>query len=65
MSAGPLPEGWGRLELAEDRARQALASWDSHTAALYLDRATVLAEAVRALLTELEADRSFRKASNV
>lgn len=62
------PAGWGVLELAEQRARDALASWDlprpaTATAggrALYLHRATVLAGATRKLLAELDAERRLR-----
>jgi hypothetical protein len=57
-----LPEGWSALELAEQRARTALESWDDNQSpALYLDRARALAECTRALLAELEAERQFRR----
>jgi hypothetical protein len=59
-----LAVGWGALELAEERARKALASWDSHrnSPALYLHRAMALAETTRKLLAELDAERRARAA---
>ena len=59
-----LPEGWGALEYAEHKAREALAKWDGQpdSGALYLHRAMALAEATRNLLAELEAERRVRNA---
>jgi hypothetical protein len=56
-----LPPGWGVLELAESEAREALARWDSPASpGLYLDRGIALANAMRKLLAELEAERRFK-----
>lgn len=56
-----LPEGWGVLELAEQRARTALAKWDGNISpALCLEKGEALAECTRALLAELDAERQVR-----
>jgi hypothetical protein len=52
-----LPTGWGVLEVAEDEARKALAAWDCFDGR---DRGVALAEAMRKLLAELDAERRIR-----
>ena len=45
------------VEYAAERARAALAAWDNRDhAGLYLDRAMALAETLRTLLAELDAE---------
>ena len=52
-----LPAGWGVLEVAEHEARQALSAWEVFDGR---DRGMALAEAMRRLLAELDADRRIR-----
>ena len=53
-----LPMGWGVLELAQENARQALARWDTGTGR---DPDTEVAEALRRLIRELDAEHEARR----
>lgn len=56
------PTGWGTTEYAASQAREALARWDANlNPQLCLERGEALAETMRTLLAELEADRQARR----
>lgn len=55
------PDGWGALEFAESKAREALRVWDDSSSGLIPPGGSVLAVALRQLLKELEAERQARR----
>jgi len=50
------PDGWTERQWRQHKLRQALEQWDTNTEVLYLDRAFVLANAVRDLLRVLDEE---------